>query len=62
MLVTKLSEISHIEDNCIVIPVKSDIKLHPAKDSICAIYIKESDKEYIIPIDHPESSTDILPA
>jgi len=60
MLVTSLREISHIGDNCLVIPIKADVNMHPAKDSLCALYIKDRDHDYIIPIDHPETTNNIL--
>ncbi len=59
MLITKVSEISLVDDNSIVIPILSSNKLHPAKDELCLLFIKNGSNEYIIPIDHPESSYQI---
>ena len=59
MLVTKLSEISLVDDVCIIIPILSSDKLHPQKSELCLLFIKNGSNEYIIPIDHPESSVKI---
>ncbi len=56
MLITKVSEISLIEDISIVIPILSSNKLHPAKNELCLLFIKNGSNEYMVPIDHPESS------
>ncbi len=60
MLVTKVSEISLVDDISIVIPILSSNKLHPAKDELCLIFIKNGCSEYMVPIDHPESSHRII--
>ncbi len=59
MLITELSKISGINDSCILIPTLSDVNLHPAENNLCTVYIKADDKDYIIPINHPESSVNI---
>jgi len=56
MLITKVNEISLVDDNSVVIPVLSSNKLHPAKDELCLLFIKNGSNEYMIPINHPESS------
>ena len=58
MLVTELKEISVTNGRCIIIPILCDIKLHPAENNICAVYIG-GDGDYIIPVDHPESSKSV---
>jgi hypothetical protein len=58
-MITELSKISGINDSCILIPILSDIKLHPAENNICAVYIKGANNDYIIPVDHPESSVKV---
>jgi len=59
MLVSKVSEISLVDDISIVIPILSSNKLHPAKDELCLLFIKNGSNEYMVPIDHPESSHQI---
>jgi len=44
------------ESDCIVIPILSDINLHPLENTLCAIYVKLIDgDEYILPFNHGES-------
>ena len=44
------------ESDCIVIPILSDINLHPLENTLCAVYIKLIDgEEYILPFNHGES-------
>ena len=60
MLITKVSEISLVDDISVVIPVLSSNKLHPAKNELCLLFIKNGSNEYMIPINHPESSHRII--
>ncbi|MBC8428399.1 hypothetical protein H8D04_00805 [bacterium] len=43
------------KSSCIIIPVLDDVNNHPLDNSLCLLYIKIEDDDYILPFDHSEA-------
>ncbi|MBT7557933.1 hypothetical protein HN615_13590 [Candidatus Woesearchaeota archaeon] len=43
------------KSSCIIIPVLDDVNKHPLDNSLCLLYIKIEDEDYILPFNHSEA-------
>ena len=48
-------EISQQQSEIFAIPIFADVHKHPAENTLCLLYLATKDKDFIIPINHPDS-------
>jgi len=53
--VMDIFNLSQQQSEIFVIPVFTEIHKHPADNELCLLYIASKDKDFIIPVNHPDS-------
>jgi len=54
-VISKLFELSQKQSEIFVIPIYSDLYNHPSTNSLSLLYLASKTKDYIIPLQHPDS-------
>ena len=53
--IMEIFELSQQQSEIFAIPIFSDVYTHPAENTLALLYLASSSKDYIIPVNHPDS-------